>query len=142
MIWRKYQGNFFENYLNQCMKTEPVTVGADATVYTLGFLMGQIDIFSQKPDIFSSIFSSSERIHFLSGDSDYFCNSVVESDYFCNSVVESGLGIRSFALLILSLFTGVNCSCWSLLKELIALVALFLRASERFTPCCSVLKSN
>ena len=83
------------------MKTEPVTVGADATVYTLGFLMGQIDIFSQKPDIFSSIFSSSERIHFLSGD----------SDYFCNSVVESGLGIHSFALLILSLFTGVNCSC-------------------------------
>ena len=67
------------------MKTEPVTVGADATVYTLGFLMGQIDIFSQKPDIFSSIFSSSERIHFLSGD----------SDYFCNSVVESGLGIQT-----------------------------------------------
>ena len=64
--------------MNLYIKTEPVTAGADRTVYCMSGFYLHVIYLAQKPDIHYTV-SSRRSARFLYGDSDYFWDSVLDS---------------------------------------------------------------
>ena len=64
--------------MNLYIKTEPVTAGADRTVYCMSGFYLHVMYLAQKPDIHYTV-SSRRSARFLYGDSDYFWDSVLLS---------------------------------------------------------------
>ena len=61
------------NNLKLCIKTEPVTAGADATVYV--WILGQIHVYKSQTCTVASTPAVTCRLGFLCGESDYFWDS-------------------------------------------------------------------